>query len=137
MHGILSNVKYPGDLEKAVNAAFLEGRIDIEKQTEILKLLNSKLAFPPVENLFSLDWQVFTEREILTGGGQEYRPDRVMVREREAVVVDYKFGSHENPNYIYQLKKYMKLLTEIGYDDIKAYIWYVMLDKLEEVKHES
>jgi hypothetical protein len=90
-----------------------------------------------MENFFSSDWKVYTERDILTGEGQEYRPDRVMVRDHVAVVVDYKFGSHENPNYAGQLRRYMKLLNEIGYADVKAYIWYVMLDKWEEVKHAS
>ncbi len=137
MHGIISNVKYPADLEKAVKQAFLEGKIDSSKQKEILKLLTAKLASPPMENLFSSEWKVYAEREILTGGGQEYRPDRVMVKENAAVVVDYKFGTHENPNYAGQLRRYMKLLNEIGYEDVKAYIWYVMTDKWEEVKHGS
>jgi ATP-dependent helicase/nuclease subunit A len=137
MHSILSNVKYPGDLEKAVNAAFLEGKIDKSKQMEIHKLLGEKLKTPPLENLFSVDWKVFTEREILTGGGLEYRPDRVMANMDSAVVVDYKFGSHENTAYGNQLNKYMKLLYEIGYKHVTAYIWYVMLDKWEEVMHEA
>jgi ATP-dependent exoDNAse (exonuclease V) beta subunit len=135
MHGILSDVKYPEDLEKAVNKAFLEGRIDKSKKKEIFGLLSVKLANPPMENLFSKEWKVFSEREILTGGGQEYRPDRVMVKGNSAVVVDYKFGTHVNPSYQYQLRKYMKLLREIGYGDVKSFIWYVMLDTWEEVKH--
>jgi ATP-dependent helicase/nuclease subunit A len=67
----------------------------------------------------------------------EYRPDRVMANMDSAVVVDYKFGSHENTAYGNQLNKYMKLLYEIGYKHVTAYIWYVMLDKWEEVMHEA
>jgi hypothetical protein len=137
MHSILANVKYPQDLEKAVNAALLEGRIDTSKQKEIFFLLSEKLASPPVKNLFSHEWQVFAEREILTVGGEEYRPDRVMIQGEKAMVIDYKFGGHENPAYAYQLKKYMKLLKEIGYEDVEAYIWYIMIDKCVEVKNES
>ena len=137
MHGILSNVLYPGDLEKAVKVAYLEGKIDASKQKELSLLLGTKLANPPVENLFSPEWKVFSEREILTGGGQEYRPDRVIVKENDAVVVDYKFGSHENPGYSSQLKKYMNLLHEIGYANVKGYIWYLMLDKCEEVRNDA
>jgi ATP-dependent exoDNAse (exonuclease V) beta subunit len=137
MHNILSNIRYPADLKKAVNASFLEGKIDRLKQKEILEILSRKLEFPPVKSLFNPDWQVFTEREILTGVGQEYRPDRVMVRENSAVVVDYKFGTHLNPGYASQLRKYMKLLLEIGYKDVKSFIWYVILDKWEEVKYDA
>ncbi len=137
MHGILAHVKYPEDLEKSVHAAFLDGRIDNEKQTEILQLLTEKLSSHQIPYLFDKDWQVFTERDILTREGHEYRPDRVMIKDKSAVVVDYKFGSHENPAYQYQLKKYSRLLTEIGYADIKAYIWYVMLNKWEEVAYDT
>ncbi len=137
MHGIFSNLKSPDDLEISVNKAFLEGKIDSNKKQEIFGLLSSKLKFPPVENIFSNEWQVFSEREILTSEGQEYRPDRVIVKNNTAIVVDYKFGNRENPSYDRQLRKYMKLLYEIGYSDVKAFIWYVMLDKWEEVVHES
>jgi ATP-dependent exoDNAse (exonuclease V) beta subunit len=135
MHGILSNVKLPTDLEKAVNLPFHEGKIDKSKKNEILELLLSKISSPPIDCLFNPDWQVYSEREILTPEGREYRPDRVMVLNNDAVVVDYKFGTRENPTYAFQLRKYMKLLYEIGYKNVKGYIWYVILDKSEEVNY--
>ena len=137
MHEILSDVKRKSDLESAVNKSFLEGKIDSSKRSEILGLLSVKLSSHQSEVIFNPGWQVFTERAILTGEGQEYRPDRVLVNDNSAIVCDFKFGSHENPAYPRQLRKYIKLLNEIGYKNVKAYIWYVILDKWEEVACEA
>ena len=46
------------------------------------------------------------------------RPDRVMVKEGRAVVVDYKFGLRENPEHRRQLGEYIELLREIGYTQV-------------------
>ena len=133
MHGILSDVKYPEDLSHAVRKALLEGKIDSVKHKEILGYLSERIASPPLEYLFSRDWEVFTEREIITPEGSEYRPDRVMVKGKKAIVVDYKFGKQQNSGYSYQLKKYKQLLFDIGYEEVNSFIWYVMLNSWEEV----
>ena len=137
MHGIFSRLKSPSDLEKAVNSVYLEGKIDLVKRDEIIEILSSKLKQIPLSHLFSKEWTSFAERDILTSDGFVYRPDRVIVKDNSAIVVDYKFGTQLNPSYKKQLKIYSKLLYEIGYKDVKSYLWYVMLDKWEEVEYES
>lgn len=44
---------------------------------------------------------------------QTRRPDRVMMKENQVVVVDFKFGK-ENPKYNKQVKGYMQLLSKWG-----------------------
>ena len=69
------------------------------------------------------------------------RPDRVMMRServgerelRRVVVVDYKFGEHETAGHRRQIAEYMRLLGEMGYDEVKGYLWYIRLRKVVEV----
>ena len=69
------------------------------------------------------------------------RPDRVMMRServgerelRRVVVVDYKFGEHESAGHRRQIAEYMRLLGEMGYDEVKGYLWYIRLRKVVEV----
>lgn len=65
---------------------------------------------------------------------QTRRPDRVMMKDDQVVVVDFKFGK-ENPKYNKQVKGYMQLLTKMGYKNITGYLWYVDEEKIE--KYES
>lgn len=62
------------------------------------------------------------------------RPDRVMMRDNEIVVVDFKFGK-QNKKYNKQVQGYMQLLTRMGYpkESIKGYLWYVEEDLIEKV----
>jgi len=64
--------------------------------------------------------------------GEQYRPDRVIIRDNEATVVDYKFGEKESKTYIKQVKRYMDLITEMGYQT-SGYVCYVSLRKVEMV----
>jgi len=62
------------------------------------------------------------------------RPDRVMVKEGRAVVVDYKFGLAENPDHRRQLGEYVGLLREIGYAEVEGYLWYVRMERVVKVE---
>ena len=60
------------------------------------------------------------------------RPDRVMVRGKEAVVVDYKFGREEE-SHKEQIRNYIGILGEMGYSSVKGYVWYVSAGKIAQI----
>ena len=80
---------------------------------------------------FDNTYRVLTEVSIADTSCQEKeqitRPDRIMIKGKEAVVVDYKFvKSFDNiENYHEQLSEYGRRLTEMGFDNVKTYIWAV------------
>ena len=53
-----------------------------------------------------------------------------MIREGQALVIDYKFGLRQETAYETQLKSYAGLLRDMGYGKVEAYLWYVMLEKV-------
>ena len=55
-----------------------------------------------------------------------------MIRDNEAVVVDYKFGN-KSDDYNKQVRRYMALLSQMGYKNVKGYLWYVYKNDIEEV----
>ena len=63
---------------------------------------------------------------------QTRRPDRVMRKDGQVVVVDFKFGK-KNEAYRAQVQEYMDLLTLMGYTHIRGFLWYVFANELEEV----
>jgi hypothetical protein len=48
-----------------------------------------------------------------------------MIKDGKVVVVDYKFGEHEQPAYETQIKRYIECLRGIGYGQVEGYLWYV------------
>ena len=66
---------------------------------------------------------------------QKRRPDRVMRRGDEWVVVDFKFGEPHD-KYHDQVTGYMNLLKAMpGQSQIQVsgYLWYVDIEKIERV----
>ena len=61
------------------------------------------------------------------------RPDRVMTRGDRARVVDFKFGEVERDQYLRQVSGYMQYLSDLGYREVKGYVWYAQLGKTIQV----
>lgn len=84
----------------------------------------------------TVKYRTYAESDILFKGAF-YRPDRVLVSAdgsmAEAVVVDYKFGKIKKKEYVGQVQRYCKLLREMGFANVKGYLWYVTLEEVEEV----
>ena len=80
------------------------------------------------------DWfrpgnNVLKESEILLPSGVTRRPDRVIINDGKAVIIDFKFGE-ENKHYADQVRQYRRLLSEMGYNEIEAFLWYVDKNKI-------
>ncbi len=56
-----------------------------------------------------------------------------MIKGKEVIVIDYKFGEKEDKKYIRQVKYYADQIRKMGYTDIKGYICYITLGKIVEI----
>ena len=133
MHEILSNIQTGNDIHQAIRQKEASGEISRQESGELTARLERLLEMPEVNRWFDGSMQCLNEMEILYGNGKSYRPDRIMLDRDEAITVDYKFGEVESSRYQQQVKKYMSLLQESGYQHIKGYLWYVELNKIVEV----
>jgi ATP-dependent exoDNAse (exonuclease V) beta subunit len=124
MHNLFANIDTINDIDNAVNKMVNDGLIDHSKVEEIRFEINNILKIEPALNWFSGDWTLRKEATILTPDGNNYRPDRVMIKDGKAIIVDFKFGQ-ELPSHKKQLKNYMQLLSDMGYIKTEGYIWYV------------
>ena len=84
------------------------------------------------------EYRSLNECNIINPDGSVFRPDRVLVKGEQAVVIDYKFGNYDTGvtqtgGYRRQVKRYMGLLREMGYKQIRGYIWYINARIVEEV----
>lgn len=135
LHEALSYIESEADIETAVSRLIHKGYI-VSSQVAFLKERISRIiANVQPFDWFSGNWQVRNEAEILTEGGKTLRPDRVMIKKGEAVVVDYKSGK-KNDKFLIQVLEYMQALTEIGYAPVRGFIYYTRLENgglLEEV----
>ncbi len=137
LHTLFASIDTKEDLIAAIERLLFEGVIEsAEKAQEIYEIAEKALNLDEVKDWYSGEWTLYNECSIIyndeQGKMQTRRPDRVMMKDDEVVVVDFKFGK-KKPEYSTQVREYMSLLSEMGYTGIKGYIWYVYSGELENV----
>lgn len=137
LHELLSKLNTGKELERQMTKLQMEGLIDSGKEyNNIKRIMQRALANPKASEWFSGKYRLYNECTILFKDGKKHeqrRPDRVMVLNGEATVVDFKFGKPRD-EYSSQVKEYISLLKEMGYRNVNGYIWYVYTNKIEEIK---
>ena len=72
------------------------------------------------------------ERDILRGMESRHRPDRVMIKNNELIVVDYKTGKRSESHFI-QVQGYLQDFQKMNFPEPKGYIWYLSDNELVEL----
>lgn len=124
MHAVLSRIQYMDDIPETLKAIVQEGLITEEEQQPLTDELNELLSNSVISNWFSKDWTVKTEVPIILPGGDENRIDRLMIKDKKAIVVDFKTGVH-NRNDIAQVKAYVSILHQMNFTEVDGYILYI------------
>lgn len=141
LHYLFSTINTTDDIDTSLVQLEMDGFIE-ESGTNIKRLrdmLHKRFSNRQVADWFSSRWTLFNECTILdydaaTDTVREHRPDRVMKDEKtgEVVIVDFKFGS-PRPEYVEQVNRYKALTQNMGYPNVKGYLWFVYSNRIEEV----
>ncbi|WP_308227932.1 UvrD-helicase domain-containing protein [uncultured Prevotella sp.] len=141
LHYLFSTINTTDDIDTSLAQLEMDGLIE-ESGNNIKRLrdmLHKRFSNRQVADWFSSRWTLFNECTILdydaaTDTVREHRPDRVMKDEKtgEVVIVDFKFGS-PRPEYVEQVNRYKALTQNMGYPNVKGYLWFVYSNRIEEV----
>lgn len=128
MHEILQTIHVKQDAKAAIAKCERDGRINADEALLIEQMLNEFWLLPETDSWFSAENKVLNEAVIITPDTKLYRPDRVVINGNKATVIDYKFGDSEKESYLKQVKNYMNLISEMGYET-SGYLSYITLGK--------
>ena len=87
-------------------------------------MLEGILNHAEIEDWFSKKWTVKTEVPVLPSSGLINRLDRVLLKEEDAIVIDFKSGNVESKHKS-QVRHYSSLLSQMGYKNVSGYILYL------------
>ena len=139
MHRLFEEAATSADIFTSLDTMVENGELNESEAAELRQQIEEKLSTTEVGEWFDGSWErIFRERTIIQSRQKDghkveiKRPDRVMVRGKEAVVVDYKFGQ-ETELHKKQIRHYMEMLSKMGYDSIKGYVWYVSSGKIVRI----
>ncbi len=140
LHALLSRlrtVKLP--LERGALAAafaYVKGRYPYPYDTEgLFQKVSTLLSRRELADIFSPSSEaVFCEKEIVNRRGELKRIDRLILRDREAWVIDYKLSAQSHQAYQTQVREYIQIVAEIFPKRVvRGFLLYLNTFALEEV----
>jgi ATP-dependent exoDNAse (exonuclease V) beta subunit len=135
MHEWLADIITWDDAEPALEKMRIRGRITTSQEEQLKEQMHKLQTLLQHENKgywFDGSMQIINERTIISTNGKSYRPDRIVIRDKYAEVIDYKFGHEHSDTYDRQLRRYTLLLQQMGYT-VNAYIVYTALQKIHKI----
>ncbi len=124
LHHLLQEIKSQDQIETVLKSAVNSGLIPSSDYMATLELLNGVLTNPELAPYYTNENDVRTEHEILVPNEKSSRPDRVILNEKEATIIDYKTGV-ESEDHINQIKHYRSLLQRMGYSPVVGKLVYL------------
>lgn len=134
LHRLFEGASTRKEIFDALTEMNINGELNASEERALREKIDETLDNTIAGEWFDGSWQhLFRERNIIRPKKSTKRPDRVMTRGSEAVVVDYKFGE-ENSTYTKQIGTYVEELRNMGYTSVKGYIWYVPTGKIVQIE---
>ncbi|MEO8517115.1 MAG: UvrD-helicase domain-containing protein [Flavobacterium sp.] len=124
LHEVLSYVKTKEDVSLALKKALENGLITENQKSEVEKTVKEIVFHSELVDFFDGNSKVFNEESIIKKDVKTIKPDRVVVKDKDAYLLDYKTGAHQS-KYEKQLAEYEMALQEMGYNVLKKALIYI------------
>lgn len=133
IHELLEKSRSREEAKNQIKVYYFEGRLDKEEVMDVENQLDRLFEQPLFASWFEGENILLTEQGILLPGGKQKRPDRIILKDHEAIVVDFKTGE-EYERYGKQVMEYMDLVNKLSGKPVRGYLCYLETGKIEEVR---
>lgn len=133
MHAALALLHTRDDVPFALSRLLATGALGVTQAPEFEAELYQVIEHPVAAAWFETGLTVRNEAEILTESGDVLRPDRVILKEDTAIVIDYKTGV-EREVYKKQVSSYVKALQKMNYNKVYGFLYYLSGLQVVEVE---
>jgi len=131
VHEVLSLMHGPKDFDNVLNQLLLEGTVSPSDLQTIRERIVALMKNVQLKQWFDSDFEVLAEREVWYED-KIIKPDRVMTKGTEAIVIDYKKEKASESQHN-QVRGYMKAMRDLGYSTVTGFLVYVDTVEIEEV----
>lgn len=133
LHTAMARVRHADDIEHAVNSMLEEGLINKDEKDKLLVTIHKIVKLPQIAPHFTKGLTIKNETEIISITGKKYRLDRVILRNNDVVVIDYKSSKAKKEENIKQIIEYGDLLAQMGYNVTEKLLVFIEEEEVERV----
>jgi len=131
-HLAMSEINNPSEVELIISQLIKEGRIDSEFEKEFNTKISAIFDSVSFQELFENANEVLNEQSIIIDEKNTQRPDKIILKETETILLDYKTGIPTQKD-VKQMLTYKLILEQMGLPDVKAKIFYTATNELRSV----
>jgi len=124
IHYMLGLIETEKDILPALETLLRSGDIATGDYEALKVKLETVVKHPDLHTYYKEGTIIKAEKDIITRTGQVLRPDRIVLKDDQATIIDYKTGKR-NPKYKEQLYAYADALTSMGYRVENKIIVYI------------
>ncbi|UOX34735.1 UvrD-helicase domain-containing protein [Flavobacterium sediminilitoris] len=124
LHEILAFIKTKEDVESAIDVALENGLITISQKDYIKEVIEEIVTRDELVDFFDGEGIVYNEQTIIKKGFGNTKPDKVVIKQQNAFLLDYKTGETID-KYKIQLNDYAHVIEEMGFKIVKKALVYI------------
>jgi ATP-dependent exoDNAse (exonuclease V) beta subunit len=129
----MSSIQQVADAERVVEKFHSEGIITGEEKEKLHHEIRLLLEVKEIAAFFSAEYTVLNEHEILLPDGETLRPDRVLLKDGKAIVIDFKTGK-EHSSHQNQINTYASAVSKMNFLEIEKYLIYIAEKRILRVQ---
>ena len=124
IHDMLARINSQNEIEAVIQNDVNAGLISESASEELKTLLEKVVSHPKLMNYFTGEYESFNERELTDGFHQIVKPDKLLIKDQRAVIIDYKTGQPEAKHKT-QIRHYAGVLKQLNFDVQKKILVYL------------
>ena len=101
-----------------------EGLIQLSQKSIFENKIKQIINHPELEDFFNPNYTVFTEHNIISPNEINLKPDRLVIHNNEAFLIDYKTGSPEE-KHKQQIENYVRVIEKMNLKVSKKVLLYI------------
>lgn len=143
LHSLMSRIFCEKDIDGALEELVRDGVIsNADKTNKLIHICLAKcFANSMVRDWYSDKWTVYNECNILEYDKDlkkvvQHRPDRVIMKEGETIVIDFKL-KNERAEYHDQVRRYINVLRNMGHKNVRGYLLLLIPGRVVKVNNEE
>ncbi len=125
IHTALSRIRYTDEVNDVLDRMVMEGLITREEREMVQEELGTLFSNPQIGAWFAPGWDIHQDIPVLLPGtAAERRADRLLLKDRQAIIIEFKT---DNPGKAdtRPILEYIDTLHKMNYTDVEGYLVYL------------
>ena len=129
-HEVMAELNGSAEIEVTMQRMVAQGVLEIGFVDQLKEKAMQIFSHPAYAELFKDAKRILSERSIILDEQNTIRPDKIICKATETIVIDYKTGAN-NSKHIEQMQRYIETLRAMDMPDVRGFIYYTSKNELQ------